>query len=84
MTYLYSCGDCLSEFEVKDLSVADKDLPLSKCCPLCGCRGKIVKLLYAVPFHLKGGGWYQDGYSDCLGNDPKFKRGEFSMMDLKD
>lgn len=35
------------------------DKPLSKC-PTC--RSKVEKLVSAAAFHLKGGGWYVDGY----------------------
>lgn len=55
--YEYHCPECK-----KDLEIIQKfsDKPLKRC-PECG--GKIKKQMSLSGFHLKGGGWYKDGYS---------------------
>ncbi len=54
--YAYECQDCGEQSEVIQ-KFSDK--PLTKC---ESCGGKLRKLLSAPSFHLKGGGWYADGY----------------------
>ena len=53
--YEYECRKC-GEFEYRQ-SISDDPL---KRCPKC--RSAVTKLLSASAFHLKGGGWYSDGY----------------------
>ncbi len=53
--YEYECRKC-GVFEHRQ-SINDDAL---KRCPTC--RSKVQKLLSAPAFHLKGGGWYSDGY----------------------
>lgn len=53
--YEYECAKC-GCFEHSQ-SIAEA--PLARC-PTC--RRKVRKLLSASAFHLKGGGWYSDGY----------------------
>lgn len=55
--YEYECGGCDKTFEV---SQRLSEAPLSDC-PDCG--GEVKKLISTSAFHLKGGGWYADGYS---------------------
>ncbi len=55
--YEYECPTCEKVFEVQQRMSDD---PLSSC-PDCG--GKVKKLVSMSSFHLKGGGWYSDGYS---------------------
>lgn len=57
-TYLFECSSCLSRFEIeKKISERNPDR-----CESCG--GKDVKQIIQAPsFHLKGSGWYKDGYS---------------------
>lgn len=56
--YEYGCSDCGYHFEIMQ-KMSDPD-PSS--CP--ECKGSNVsKLMSAGAFHLKGGGWYSDGYS---------------------
>ncbi len=60
--YEYLCLDCKKEHEIIQ-KISDKPL---KVCPSCG--GKIKKNLSLSSFHLKGGGWYKDGYSSAKGS----------------
>ncbi|HEB50450.1 MAG TPA: zinc ribbon domain-containing protein [Desulfobulbus sp.] len=55
--YEYECVECEKVFEVQQRITDD---PLDEC-PECG--GKVKKLISRSSFHLKGGGWYADGYS---------------------
>ena len=55
--YEYECPTCEKVLEVQQRISDD---PLSTC-PDCG--GKVKKLVSMSSFHLKGGGWYSDGYS---------------------
>ena len=52
------------EYECKKCGVFDHEQPMSARplarCP--HCRSKVTKLISATAFHLKGGGWYADGY----------------------
>jgi len=54
-TYEYECPKC-GHFE-RFQSINDDPL---KRCPTC--RRKVEKLISGGNFHLKGGGWYSDGY----------------------
>ena len=58
--YEYQCRKC-GTFEH---SQSIKDKPLSKCPQ---CRRAVTKLVSASSFHLKGGGWYPDGYAKKAG-----------------
>ena len=53
--YEYECRKC-GVFDYEQ-SIADR--PLARCPK---CRSKVAKLISASAFHLKGGGWYADGY----------------------
>lgn len=54
--HAYICKRCHDEFEeIQKFS----DPPLKKCIK---CGGKLEKQMGRSAFHLKGGGWYQDGY----------------------
>jgi len=53
--YEYECRKC-GVFDYEQ-SIADR--PLARCPK---CRSKVTKLISASAFHLKGGGWYADGY----------------------
>jgi putative FmdB family regulatory protein len=56
--YEYQCAACAHHFErVQKMT----DAPTSTC-PECGAE-KVEKLMSTGAFHLKGGGWYADGYS---------------------
>ncbi len=55
--YEYKCNSCGQTFEkVQKFS----DEPLTVC--ECGKQGTVERLLSTPAFHLKGGGWYKDGY----------------------
>jgi len=56
--YEYSCADCEHVFElVQKMSDPDPET-----CPSCG-GSNVGKMMSSGAFHLKGGGWYSDGYS---------------------
>jgi putative FmdB family regulatory protein len=55
--YEYECSKCGKQFEVFQ-RISDK--PLNSC---QFCKGKVHRLISQTSFSLKGGGWYQDGYS---------------------
>ena len=55
--YEYECQKC---GDVLEVSQRISDTPL-KDCPRC--TGTLKKIISATAFHLKGGGWYSDGYS---------------------
>lgn len=55
--YEYRCPDCSHQFE-EIQKMSDDPVTL---CPSCG-QENVTKLLSAAAFHLKGGGWYNDGY----------------------
>ncbi len=57
--YEYECPACEKVIEVQQRISDD---PLSAC-PDCG--GEVKKLVSMSSFHLKGGGWYSDGYSSA-------------------
>lgn len=57
--YEYECPACEKVIEVQQRISED---PLSTC-PECG--GEVKKLVSMSSFHLKGGGWYSDGYSSA-------------------
>ena len=57
--YEYRCEDCKKTFEVIQKFSDD---PIEKCAHCSGA--KVEKLISQSSFVLKGGGWYQDGYSN--------------------
>ena len=62
--YEYKCEDCGHEFE-EMLHFSERDNPINTPCPnsirpLCG--GKVHLKMSLGSFHLKGAGWYKDGY----------------------
>ena len=59
--YEYQCEKCQQVVEAWQ-SVAEE--PLSTC---QSCAGPLKKLISMSSFHLKGGGWYADGYSGGSG-----------------
>lgn len=56
--YEYGCSDCGAVFE---LMQKISDSPATECVNCGGSR--VEKLMSTGAFHLKGGGWYSDGYS---------------------
>ena len=57
--YEYLCGSCGFQFEEVEKF---NDPPLEEC-PDCGKKSANRQVSMSA-FHLKGGGWYKDGYSD--------------------
>jgi putative FmdB family regulatory protein len=63
--YEYQCQSCHAVFEEWQSGFEDQEFP----CPECG--GESKKLISHSSFHLKGGGWYADGYGGkSAGNKP--------------
>ena len=55
--YEYRCRNCGKEHEILQKF---SDPPLRRC---PSCRGRVDKLVSRTSFQLKGGGWYNEGYS---------------------
>jgi putative FmdB family regulatory protein len=55
--YEYQCEECGLTFEVRQKF---SDAPIDRCRE---CGGKARKLISQTAFTLKGGGWYQEGYT---------------------
>ncbi len=56
--YEYECESCGVVFEARQKF---SDAPLESCLE---CNGRVQKLISRAGFALKGGGWYDQGYSD--------------------
>ncbi|MDD3313137.1 zinc ribbon domain-containing protein [Pseudodesulfovibrio sp.] len=54
--YEYQCKECQAVFEDWQSGFEEKEVD----CPRCG--GKSKRLISHSSFHLKGGGWFADGY----------------------
>ena len=61
--YEYVCGHCHNVTEIQK-SVADLDNEEFCKCPLADVDDHLPmeRLISKNTFHLKGGGWYSDGY----------------------
>ena len=57
--YEYKCRLCGKHF---DKLQKFSDAPLTTC-ELCGQPDAVERLISTPAFHLKGSGWYKDGYS---------------------
>ncbi len=76
--YEYECRECGKVHEVWQ---SMNDAPLASC---PDCSGEVYKIISQSSFHLKGGGWYADGYSKgaaknnggCNGKDGGAKKGD--------
>ncbi len=55
--YEYECPACEKVYEVHQ---GMNDEPLTSC-SVCG--GEVKKIMSMSSFHLKGSGWYSDGYA---------------------
>lgn len=61
--YAYRCLQCEAEPEyIQKMS----DEPITVC---EACGGQLVRKVTAASFHLKGGGWYKDGYASTKPGD---------------
>ena len=56
--YEYECEVC---GRIEEAIQKFSDRPLTKC---SHCSGKLHRLISHSAFHLKGSGWYADGYAD--------------------
>jgi putative FmdB family regulatory protein len=56
--------ECLSCKEIVEKIQKFSEAPLTSC---PHCAGELKKLVSSSSFHLKGGGWYADGYSSTNG-----------------
>ena len=63
--YEYQCDSCDKVIEVIQ-RMSEK--PLSHC---PDCQGEVTKLVSKSAFHLKGGGWFADGYSNNSNSESK-------------
>jgi putative FmdB family regulatory protein len=61
--YEYQCAKCGKVHEIWQKITED---PVKKC-PDAKCKGKVERIISAVGFELKGGGWYKDGYASGKG-----------------
>ena len=59
--YEYKCENCGYEFEDM-LHFSERDDPLNTPCSFPTCGGKVHLKMSLGSFHLKGSGWYKDGY----------------------
>jgi putative FmdB family regulatory protein len=57
--YEYQCQSC---DQVHEIIQRISEEPLTVC---PACQGRLKKMVSMSAFHLKGGGWYSDGYSSC-------------------
>ena len=64
--YEYLCNSCGYEFE----EVQKFSDPSLEECPDCG-RNSAERQVSMSSFHLKGGGWYKDGYSSNKSDSEK-------------
>jgi len=55
--YEFECEKC-GKTITKQLSILDETKVVD-----CECGGSAKKVISLASFHLKGGGWYKDGYS---------------------
>ncbi len=55
--YEYECEACR---KVVEMWQSMSEAPLATCPE---CSGSVKKIISQTAFHLKGGGWYADGYS---------------------
>ena len=76
--YEYKCENCGHEFE-EMLHFSERDNPINAPCPnsirpLCG--GKVHLKMSLGSFHLKGSGWYKDGYGEkrSISKEEKIER----------
>lgn len=80
--YAYRCLQCEAEPEyIQKMS----EEPLTVC---ESCGGELVRKVTAAAFHLKGGGWYKDGYASTKpgegGDKGSAKSGESTAAPVSD
>jgi putative FmdB family regulatory protein len=68
--YAYRCQTCGADAEyIQKFS----DPPVTVC---EACGGALERAVTAAAFHLKGGGWYKDGYASAKAEGGKSEGGE--------
>lgn len=68
--YAYRCQTCGADAEyIQKFS----DPPVTQC-ETCG--GPLERAVTAAAFHLKGGGWYKDGYASAKADGAKTEGGK--------
>ena len=73
--YEYRCDACNHQFELRQKF---SDAPADNC-PKCG--GNLHKMVSAVAFSLKGGGWYDEGYGAKAEAAPKSEADTVAAVD---
>ena len=68
--YEYKCEDCEKVFE-EMLHFSERDNPINAPCSFPTCGGKVHLKMSLGSFHLKGGGWYKDGYGKTVSSGEK-------------
>ena len=85
--YEYKCENCGHEFE-EMLHFSERDDPLNTPCSFPTCGGKVHLKMSLGSFHLKGGGWYKDGYGtkkpESKPSPPKTSDGVTKAKPIKD
>lgn len=67
--YAYRCQSCGADAEyIQKFS----DPPMQTC---ESCGGTLERAVTAAAFHLKGGGWYKDGYASTKADGAKTEGG---------
>ena len=95
--YEYKCDVCGHEFE-EMLHFSERDVPLNTSCPnrifdrnqepqCFDCDGKVHLKMSLGSFHLKGSGWYKDGYGkrkqESKKEEPVVKSSEKKPVEAK-
>lgn len=65
-TYEYQCQACGHQLEAFQRITE----PALTDCPACS-KPRLERLISGGAFHLKGGGWYKDGYGSQTGKKPR-------------
>ena len=76
--YEYGCQQCGYDFEEMQKF---SDPPIESC-PECGSLEAKRKVSVSA-FHLKGGGWYKDGYGVKVEDDAKSKTDDSGKKEAK-
>ena len=84
--YEYKCENCGYEFE-EMLHFSERDIPLNTPCSFPTCGGKVHLKMSLGSFHLKGSGWYKDGYGkrkqESKKEEPVVKSSEKKPVEAK-
>ena len=76
--HAYTCTECEDQFEeIQKFS----DEPLQTCEK---CGGSLEKRIGSPSFHLKGGGWYSDGYGSKKNGADVVKRSKEKLISGSD